>query len=161
MEDFVIKKLTFNKKPIPIPADYRPMYKIGLIVLIMRLCCRGDKSTLLKLHLLSWALKSKANTYKLKNYITSNYKTELSVWGIEPALNRALQFAIADNICEIIEGKNYRLTKKGIKFFKMIETENELYDSEKSFLNFIGKNNLTEKRINSISNQWTLFYAKN
>jgi hypothetical protein len=160
-KNLVIKKLSFTKRPIPIPADYRPMYKIALIVLILRLCCRAETSTLLKLHLFSWALTSESNLLKLRDYVTNNFQTDFSVWGIEPALNRALQFAIAENICEVVNGKNYKLTEKGIRFYELINAENDLFDKEKIFLNFIGKNKITDNRINSISNQWTINYAEN
>jgi hypothetical protein len=160
-QDIIIKKLSFTQRPIPIPADYRPMYKIALIVLILRLCCRAETSTLLKLHLFSWALTSDKNLSKLREYVTSNFSSDFSVWGIEPALNRALQLAIAENICEVVNGKNYKLTEKGYKFYKMINADSELFEKEKSFLNFIGKSKITDSRINAMSNQWTINYAKN
>lgn len=160
-QELIIKKLSFSQKPIPIPADYRPMYKIALIILILRLCCRAETSTLLKLHLFSWALTSEKNLIKLREYVTSNFQTDFSVWGIEPALNRALQLAIAENICEVVNGKNYKLTEKGFKFYEMINADNDLFDKEKTFLNFIGKSKITDSRINAMSNQWTINYAEN
>ena len=160
-QELIIKKLSFSQKPIPIPADYRPMYKIALIVLILRLCCRAETTTLLKLHLFSWALTSEKNLIKLREYVTSNFQTDFSVWGIEPALNRALQLAIAENICEVVNGKSYKLTEKGFKFYEMINSDSELFDKEKSFLNFIGKSKITDSRINAMSKQWTINYAEN
>src|SRR5688500_6083577 len=98
MKELLIKKLSFTKRPIPIPAEYRPMYKIALIVLTLKLCCRGESSGLLKLHLFAWALASEKNMNELRDHITSNFKTDFAVWGIEPALNRALQLVLAENI---------------------------------------------------------------
>ena len=158
-EDLIIKKLSFAQRPIPIPADYRPMYKIALLVLILRLCCRAETSNLLKLHLFSWALSSDKNLSNLRNYVTSNFQSDFSVWGIDPALNRALQLAIAENICDVEGGKNYKLTEKGFRFYEMINADNELFEKEKTFLNFIGKSKITDKRINAMSNQWTINYA--
>lgn len=159
--DLIIRKLTFTKRPIPIPANYRPMYKIGLLVLILRLVCRAETSNLLKLHLFSWALASDKNLNKLREYVTSNFQSDFSVWGIEPALNRALQFAIAENICEVVSGKNYKLTEKGFRFYEMINADSELFEKEKAFLKFIGKSKITDSRINAMSNQWTNNYAEN
>lgn len=159
--DLIIKKLSFTQQPIPIPADYRPMYKIGLIVLILRICCRAETANLLKLHLFSWALSSKTNADKLRKFVTSNFQTDFSVWGIEPALNRALQLAVAEDICIVVNGKNYKLTSKGLKFYEMIRAEDDLFDQEVEFLDFIGKSKITDKRIDDISNQWKNSYAKN
>ena len=162
MEELFIKKLSFTKRPIPIPADYRPMYKIAIIVLILKLCCRSDKASLLKLHLFSWALASKKHTALLADYIAKNFVGEFSVWGIEPALNRALQLATAEKICDIIDGKNYRLSaEKGLQFFNMIMSDNELLVDEKAFLKSLGKNTITDSRINTMTKQWTLFYVEN
>jgi hypothetical protein len=155
MEQLSIKKLSFHRQPIPIPADYRPLYKIGIIVLILRLCCRSETADLLKLHLFSWALTSEENLRKFQNYIVSDFQSEISVWGIEPALNRALLFAVAENICEVIDGKKYKLTEKGIRFYKMIDKESELFEIEKEFLKSIGKNTITDNRLKLISKQWT------
>ena len=158
--ELILKKLSFTQRPIPIPADYRPMYKIALLVLILRLCCRSETSNLLKLHLFSWALTSDKNLIKLREYVTSNFQSDFSVWGIEPALNRALQLAIAENICEVINGKNYKLTEKGFKFYEMINSDKELFNNEKTFLNFIGKTKITDSRIDVMSKQWIINYAK-
>lgn len=160
-QDLIIKKLSFTQRPIPIPADYRPMYKIALIVMILRLCCRAETSNLLKLHLFSWALSSDKNLLKLREYVTSNFQSDFSVWGIEPALNRALQLAIAENICEVVGGKNYKLTEKGFRFYEMINGDRELFEKEKVFLNFIGKSKITDNRINAMSKQWTIDYVEN
>lgn len=161
MSDFSIKKISFSQKPIPIPADYRPMYKIALLVLILKMCCRGERANLLKLHLFSWALTSEKNMRQLAEYISSNFQTDMSVWGIEPALNRGLQLAVADGICDVIDGKSYKLTEKGLCFYKMINDDSDLFTIEKQFLSSVGKNQITDARINAMTKQWTLFYAEN
>lgn len=161
MEDLLANKLSFTKKPIPLPAEYRPMYKIALIVMILKYCCRGETSNLLKLHLFSWALASEKNMKELCDYVKSNFSTDLSVWGIEPALNRALQLSIAENICDLINGKYYKLTKKGNKFFEMIKADTDLFETEKAFLTFIGKGLITDKRITAMTHNWNLFYVEN
>ncbi len=159
MAELSIKKLSFTKRPISLPAEYRPMYKIALIVMTLKICCRGETSSLLKLHLFSWALTTQNNMNELREYVKNNYKTDFSVWGIEPALNRALQLAVAENICDIVNGKNYKLTERGNSFFEKINADNELFEIEKAFLSFIGKNSFTDNRINSMTQNWTLFYA--
>jgi len=159
MKDFEIKDLKFSKKPISIPVDYRPMYKISQIVMILSITCIGNKSSLLKLHLLSWALKDYKNKDEVLELIKNNYDTDIAVWGIEPALNRALLFCVSENICTIESGK-YLLTKKGEEFFKLI-IKADVFKEEFDFLKFIGKKKITDNRIKSISNKWSLFNVKN
>ncbi len=159
MEDF-IKKISFSKKPISIPADYRPLYKIAQIVTILKLTCRGESANLLKLHLFSWALKSEKNRNELWNYVKSNFQTDFSVWGIEPTLNRALQIAVAEKICTYSNGK-YILTLKGNEYYNLFSKDDEILSVEKEFLNRIGKSKITDNRLKQLSNKWTLFNVKN
>lgn len=133
------RKITFKKKPIPLPAEYRPMYQISIIILVLKYCCRGNTSSLQKLHLFSWCLYSESSMAKLICLIENNYKTELSHWSIDPALNRALNYAVADGMCEMTTNQKYRLTKKGLAFVAKIETDDDLFRKEKAFLKQIGK----------------------
>ncbi len=155
-----IKNVQFSKKPIPIPVDYRPTYKIAHIVLILKLTCIGNKSSLLKLHLMNWALKNDNHKDQIINLINSNYNTDITVWGIEPAMNRALVFCVAENLCTM-EGGKYKLTEKGDRFYTSIIVDKELFADEREFLTYIGKTKITEHRIETIANKWTLFNVKN
>lgn len=159
MEDkFIIKRLSFVKRPIAIPPDYRPMFKLAQIVLILGLCSRSNKSTLLKLHLFSWALKSTENSLKLKKWVDNNFTLDIEVWGIEPTLNRAIQYALAENICERIK-TSVSLTSKGLCLFEKIESDKTLLIQEKILLNHVGKR-ISDKKINQLSNKWAQFYVK-
>ena len=156
----VIKKISFTKKPIPLPVDYRPHYKMAQIVIILKLVCRGNTSSLLKLHLFSWALKNDKNKDLLWKHISSNFQTDFSVWGIEPTLNRALHIAVAEELCTYSAGK-YSLAEKGISFFNLINKDSEVLSEEINFLMSVGKNTITDSRLNKMANKWTLFNANN
>lgn len=133
------RKITFRKKPIPLPAEYRPMYQIAIIVMVLKYCCRNNTSGLQKLHLFSWCLYSNKNMEILKNLINNNYKTPIPHWTIDPALNRALIYAVKDGICDLTTNKKYKLTLKGLNFVSKIEIDSDLFVIEKTFLNQIGK----------------------
>ena len=156
MDEINIKNLTFSKKPISVPVDYRPAYKIALICLILRFSCIGDKSSLLKLHLISWSLKSRENKKQLLKFIQNNKSKEISVWGIEPALNRALQLAVADSFFSY-KSSSYKLEKKGAQLLKKIIDSGDIFLEEIEFLKNIGKKSLTEKSIQELTNKWRLF----
>lgn len=127
-------KITFKKKPIPLPAEYRPIYQIALIVLILKYCCRANTSSLLKLHLFSWCLYSEKNMTSMEEFMKNKSRTIAPHWSIDPVLNRALILAIADGICEKTPNNKYKLTPKGIEFVTKLETDACLLASEKSFL---------------------------
>lgn len=155
MIETFVRHIRFKRKPIPIPAEYRPSYKMAQIVLILKLTCQGEKGSLLKLHLLSWALKSEINRQELIKFIRSNFKSDLKIWGIEPALNRALSYAVAEKICSIEKGK-YILTKKGNAFYEKIIRDSKILDIEIDFLKQIGKRKITDNRIFALSKKWEL-----
>lgn len=143
-------KITFSKRAVPIPPDYRPLYKISLIILILKICCRGKKSSLLKIHLFFWALKSKSNQEKLKGLIENRSLT--NIWGLDPTVNRALNFAIAEKLCER-EKASIKLASKGELFSKELE-KSDVLSLEKQFLIFIGQS-ITEEKIKQLSKNWT------
>jgi len=147
------ERITFSKKPISIPPEYRPSYTMGLIVLILKICCQSSKSSLLKLHLINWALKSDENKNSLKKFVLSNYTESSKTWGIEPSLNRALNYSIHEGICSIIDGK-YQLEGKGEVFYQKIIEDPEYLNEEINFLKFLGKRKITDNRIDSIYKKW-------
>ena len=59
-----------------------------------------------------------------------------------------------------MENGKYLLTEKGAEFFKLI-VKAEVFVEEFEFLNFVGKRKITDNRIESISNKWSLFNVKN
>lgn len=156
MNELNIKHLSFTKRPIPIPAEYRPSYKIAQICFMLKYSCVSSKSSLLKLHLLSWALKSPKNRNTVLELIHNNYESAFSTWGIDPAVNRALHIAVAESYCSYLKGK-YKLTSKGLIFIETIEQDRSILTEEISFLKQVGKKTLTENRLSSLSKKWLKF----
>jgi hypothetical protein len=156
MSDNNIKHLTFSKKPIPLPAEYRPAYKIAQICLILKYTCIGEKSSLLKLHLISWAFKSIENRKSITAFTENPNTSDLAVWGIEPTLNRALHIAVAEQFCSY-HNAYYRLEEKGKEYAKLIDQDEESLNKEIDLLKQIGKRGITEKSLLYLKNKWTLF----
>lgn len=155
--DIDFEKIIFKQRPIPIPIDYRPTYKISIIILVLKLCSTSETASLLKLHLFSWILKSEDNRLLFNKFIQSNYLMEFNVWSIEPALNRALQYSIADELCELTNTSKYKLTEKGKLLYSAISDSNT-FDEEIYFLKKIGKNKITDKRLDVMTKQWEFNY---
>ena len=151
----MIKHISFAKKPIPIPAEYRPAYKMAQLIFILKLSCASNKASLLKLHLLSWSIKSEKNRDELTSLIHNNYNGNLKTWGVEPAVNRALLYCVAENLCSLEKGK-YLLTSKGNEFFNLLDKSKTVLEKEKAFLQFLGKRKVTDSRIIALSKKWAL-----
>ncbi|MEE1082906.1 MAG: hypothetical protein UH850_04105 [Paludibacteraceae bacterium] len=137
-----MERITFKQKPVDIPAEYRPMYQISLVIMILQFCCNNKSAILLKLHLFSWCLYSEENMNTMREFIKSKFKSQTPYWCIDPALNRALQYGVADNIFETEtktdQNIRYKLTDKGKLLAKKIEDDAELFVNEKDFLSKTG-----------------------
>lgn len=84
--------IVFDAKPDAVPYNYRISYKVAQLCLIMRICGWGDVCSLVKLHMISFALISHDNMKKLIDY--TDESDSVPVVRFDPAVNRALTFAI-------------------------------------------------------------------
>lgn len=132
------KYISFTEREMPMYINYRPMYKVSQILLILYFNGYAGRASLLKLHLFSWALKSYENLNTLKDFVTSNYQNKLQFFGIESTLNRALNLAYAEKLIDFDKG-NYKLLEKGKKFAEKINEDETLFVNEKQVLKLIGK----------------------
>lgn len=155
MTDYHFKNITFHKRPIPVQPEYRPVYRIAQIAVTLKIACKKSKASLLLLHLFSWALKSKENENELFSYIENPTQTSIEVLTFEPALNRALHFAKAEDLIEIVTGQgHYSLTEKGHKFADLLINDNNVLVQEKRFLDK-AKKSITETLAQGISQKWS------
>ncbi|OJU74819.1 MAG: hypothetical protein BGO09_04395 [Bacteroidetes bacterium 47-18] len=149
MDNKIIKG-GFRQRNVPLSPDYRPLYKIGLITLILQYVCRGNKSSLNKLHFFIWAMKSEKNMAFIRMVFMTEDLSKVVSWGVEPALNKALNYAIAEGII-LLDNNRYTLTSKGQLINKLIRADKSLLVREKIFLSYIGKQKVTEDFITTLT----------
>ncbi|KGA40869.1 hypothetical protein KU75_14380 [Pectobacterium odoriferum] len=146
----LMSRVTFKRKPMPIYAGFRPLFKIGQILLVLDLASRGKCSSLIRLHLFAWVLKDEQRKEMLLNAVEKKIEIP-SVWGIDPSVNFALQFAIAEGLI-IKSGTSFKLAPKGMCFINNSNSYDLFYD-ETIFLKKIGLK-ITEKMIEAATNLW-------
>jgi hypothetical protein len=151
MEDFDILdvRFTFKRRPLDLSGDLRPNWRVPVLVLMLRFCCRGGKSSLFKLHLLNLVIRDKekqdaliANLSGLPDY--SNIRIQ-----VEPSFIRAIQFAVGEGLAERLENNRIKLTQKGKQLASDIEESNCLTE-EKAFFVKLGVR-LTENWVKDFS----------
>ncbi len=135
---------------MPVYPEYRPLYKISQLLLILTHASRGDKSSLIRLHLFDWTLKDASRRRSLEQSASTGV-LEVQVWGIEPSLNFALQFALAENFIERVS-TSYLLTQKGKNFLSSFDVD-ELFADDVVFLKKLGSK-ITEKMVNQVAERW-------
>lgn len=148
--NIAMSKLHFKRKAMPVFPEHRPLYKICQIMLILELCSAGNKSSLIRLHLFNWALKDSKRMEKL--ILSAQSKViSFGVWGMDPALNMALNFSVAEGLInKTLTG--FQLSGKGKDFIRQGDIEN-LFTEDCQSLKLIGKK-ITETMVKDVANRW-------
>lgn len=136
---------------MPVIPEHRPLYKIAQLVLILSLSCRGGKSSLARLHLFSWAFKSRDRGERLSQAVRTK-SLNVTAWGFDPAVAIALRYAAAEGLVSV-SGTGYQLTDKGQIFAKSIEENPEVLETEKILLREVGKG-ITENMVDAVAKGW-------
>ena len=146
----MMSKLTFHRKPMPLMAEHRPIYKITQLLLVLYLSSRGKKSSLIRLHLFSWVLKDEIRKKMLLESANQN-QILFGVWGVDPAVNISLQYAEAEGLISK-SGLSYKLTQDGAKYVSEIDSDMAFKD-DYFFLQSIGSK-ITEGMVENIIREW-------
>ncbi len=139
----------FNKRPESIPGDLRPLWRIGLLLLMLYVASRGKKSSFGRLHVLNWALRSDEGRDALLGMLEGRLVPGTIVVRIEPSLNRAVDFAHGEGLLKKVGGDRIELTSTGEAEAKRLLKQGELFVSEREYLEQVGKK-LTETLVTKI-----------
>lgn len=137
----------FRRRPASIPGDLRPGWRIGLLVLLLKNCCRGGRTSLARLHVLSWGIRTKENRENLQAAITGSLAPDSVIVRFEPLLNRAVDFAIGEGLVRRAGGNKIELTARGREFAMDMERVHTIFEVEKAFINVI-RQRVTETLVN-------------
>lgn len=135
-----IDTLTFSPRPQPLPASLRPVYRIALIALILKTNCRGKTAPMLKLQFFNWLLKSSSLQESIEDRLTHQSVFTLELIHLDPMVNLALKYALADNLISVTSNSKYKLTEKGDEFTdRILRDEQSVLAKERELLERIGQ----------------------
>ena len=124
---------------MPIAAELRPDWKISTLLLILQVSSHAGKSSLKRLHLLNWATRSS----QFRTEFKAARSNPLPLFGFnvrfEPALSRAIDLAVAEQLVSWVGGNRLQITIKGKRWVTEILKEESLMRPERDFLAGIGK----------------------
>lgn len=138
----------FRSRPEAIPGDFRPLWRIGILLLILFASSRGGKSSFGRLHVLNWAIRTLENRKTLIDLIEGKIKPDTIIARIEPSLNRAVDLAYGEGLIDRISNR-ISLTPHGLGIARNLYQELDIFREEKQFLEKIGKK-LTEGLVQNI-----------
>ena len=132
------RPVRFTKRPFAIAPDFRKDWKIALLLLILEVSSRSGKSSLKRLHVIHWAVRT--NNHQLQFEQTRETAAPLFAFKVrlEPAFSRSIEFAEAQRLVEWVEGDRVQITELGRSLAKRIAQQDVMQD-EVRFLRRIGK----------------------
>lgn len=143
--------IKFTMGPVAIPFGYRLSYKISLLCLCLRLSCDPRKScSLIKLQLIITTLLSQHNLSNLIK-ICKDRSYILTPIRFDPSINKAITFALKDEIIVKLSNGNYKLTQRGKLFVEKI-LDNNILSKETEELKRLGI--MDDDILNFIVNTW-------
>jgi len=135
-----VSTLTFEPKPQPLSANLRPVYRIALIVLVLKLNCRRSTASLFKLQFFNWILKSSS----LREVVLDNLQDQ-TVFTVEyihldPMVNLALKYALGDELVTVTNNSTYKLIARGHEFAdRILHGDQDVLAEERNLLSRIGQ----------------------
>lgn len=149
---FLQGDIVFDAKPDAVPYNYRVSYKVSQLCLIMRICGWQGSCSLIKLHMISFALCTRDSMDKLLKFADDELSSP-PVVRFDPAVNRALTFAVAYGFVTQQKSGTYKLTDRGKNFSDQIKFVGDLMTSEITYLSELSKK-LTESKIKEMTEIW-------
>jgi hypothetical protein len=139
-------KFTFTRRPEPVPGEFRPRWKVAVVLLALHYCGRGQsgKTSISKLKVLSWATRDSESQKALVRYLDNAPQPDDILLRHEPALVRALNLSAGLGFI-LRSGESITLTDAGKALVKAIISDVTLMGDEKNFLLVVEKR-LTEEK---------------
>jgi hypothetical protein len=141
--DILDVKFKFKKRPLDLPGDLRPNWRVPLLLTMLYYCCRGGKSSLYKLHLLNWTMRDQQRQHALLSSLTDAPQYDGICVQVEPSFIQAILFAAGEGLLERLDKSRVKITEAGVTFVKEVEREDCLA-IERQFLKSVGMK-LTEE----------------
>jgi hypothetical protein len=145
-----IETVTFIRRPVPIPPDLRFERKVALMAFLLRYNSYRNKASVLKLQLFNWAFSSSDHMIRLRRFILDDdegYRPD--ILHLDPALNYAIDFALAEGLVKLDKSGKIELTAKGKLLAEEVRDDPKVLSAEKDELEGIGKK-VSENKIRSL-----------
>jgi hypothetical protein len=158
-ENFPRNDIIFNPKATAVPYNYRISYKVSLICLIIGKCCGKKGCSAVKLQMINAAVSKNDTKRELLELLSKSLTTnEATLIRFDPAISRAINYAIADDLIYRQANGLFRLTARGKMIVKEVYEDRDLMIVEKELFEKIS-NKISEDLINRIAKNWEAYNA--
>jgi hypothetical protein len=133
------RPFVFRRRPMPIAAELRPDWKIATLLLILQISSNAGKSSLKRLHVLNWALRSARHREEFDQARANPQSLFGFQFRFEPAFARAIDLAVGDELAAWVGGDRLQITPKGKRWIQELLKDESIFQDERAFLKRIGK----------------------
>lgn len=123
---------TFTERPVPIPAELRPQWRITLVCLIVH-ACWGKRASWHQLHVMNWATRTAVTRATYERLHQLQAKPDDVVVRYDPSLDRAIDLAAGEGLLERRGGETLVLTQAGTRLVDLVSAGDALGE-EREFL---------------------------
>lgn len=128
---------TVSERPQPLPGDLRIGWGVSLVILVLG-CSRGQRASLQKLHFLAHLSRTKTTRAQTIGVFRRDIDPMMLSVRVEPWVNRAIAFAVAEGFVAMRDGKAASLTEAGKELHGKLMGLTAL-EEEKTFLADVGR----------------------
>lgn len=140
---------SLERRPQTLAADLRSGWRLPVLLLILARC-RGNSASLQQLHVLMWAARSTVSQRTFLSALRRESRPSHAIVRFEPSVIRALDLAVGEGLATL-DSARITLTDKGRQFHAEIQSDPELFVSQKVFLEDIG-GKISQRMIQDILN---------
>jgi hypothetical protein len=140
---------SFNNRPQYYSPDLNVERGLTILTLILKICCRHNRSSFNRIQVLSWAIRSNKSRLTFERILRREIKPEDIIIRHEPWLNRALDIALAEDLIQNVNGDRFQLTNRGDGFSQQIINDDFSFSEEKNFLLNV-KRQVTENNLEDL-----------
>ena len=149
--------IKLDLKGIPVPIRYQPIYKIVMLLAVLKYGCqKPNNCNLLKLHLYMWALANEENL-KILLEIKGKIRTSVVPWVFQPAMSKVITLAVINGLCKRdIKSTDLQvqLMPEGAEVLRKIEAL-DIFTAEINKIKAVGI--IPASTITSVNKNWKLF----
>lgn len=149
LDELLNVPIVFRRRPIDIPGDMRPAWRISFLVLMLSQCCRGRKSSIRRLHVFNWCNRSAESGNLLQRALRERIEPGNVLVRIEPSLARAVDFGVGAGLFARDGKDGVKLLPAGIELASEIMADKDVFQREKEWAAALGQM-VTEKFVDSV-----------
>jgi hypothetical protein len=153
-------EIILHKQAHPLPGQFRAVRRLALLSMVLD-ACRQSQASLPQLHVLNWAVRTKASRHLFLKVLTGAIAPDEALVRFDPSLPRLVQYGVGEGIITdrpdvLIDGattessKSYRitLTTKGKELANLVR-DSDLLSDERLFLESV-KNKVTQRFVHDL-----------